>query len=679
MTEFNYLLIYNKLALSDEDNTLVSNTLKDGCKIVEKEINEKNHGRFKLNIDYLLLEKGEPGLKTLFEKIDTYNDLFFIQSHSVASYNPKILVHLSDKDLFFLHGFSDSVLKNEIERGMINFSATGWDIKSASINHFIENCFHKNLYYLHNGNRNSDKVIEKYNNLKGFQSFLFEGATEPISDEQTQYIKTKVTKVFSKLKEDELIILDVGLKYLREIFSFLEINECKNKVVSLYGDLEGRFKKLPFELIRCGGGMQAFSLSLATSDLISKIHKSGLTEREERLLNGSIYRLDRAYFIAEALAKCSNEDLKNKNKDAITSAILSFDGENDIFKGNRQSFAFDKKGNNIYANSLMYTYPNSLQVEDYITPSILYKYQFTSDQKKLSTIYPYIDIERVSRVTIQTGVWTAEFYIDLVSNVKDPMNEIIFNNLSTENDKFEYKLIFEKKENDNFSTKRYHVSANFDFLPLADNFPFDWQNIFISLTIKDKDKHIMQPIPNDLIDKNFDIAEWELIDSFSGIKYKKNKLFKGTNLEKSVDVSQENRIGWILKRKNTATLLKIGIPLFFLIFLVYYSTFIDYEVAHRSIGILTTTFLSAIALYFSVEKPEPKKMTIVDLIFVWFYLINGATIVTYGLTSFFSPYIFNMAALVLKVAIPLSLFGLTYHLYKRIQKNRESILLDRDI
>ena len=397
------------------------------------------------------------------------------------------------------------------------------------------------------------------------------------------------------------------------------------------------------------------------------------------MLNGSIYRLDRAYFIAEALAKCSNEDLKNKNKDAITSAILSFDGENDIFKGNRQSFAFDKKGNNIYANSLMYTYPNSLQVEDYITPSILYKYQFTSDQKKLSTIYPYIDIERVSRVTIQTGVWTAEFYIDLVSNVKDPMNEIIFNNLSTENDKFEYKLIFEKKENDNFSTKRYHVSANFDFLPLADNFPFDWQNIFISLTIKDKDKHIMQPIPNDLIDKNFDIAEWELIDSFSGIKYKKNKLFKGTNLEKSVDVSQENRIGWILKRKNTATLLKIGIPLFFLIFLVYYSTFIDYEVAHRSIGILTTTFLSAIALYFSVEKPEPKKMTIVDLIFVWFYLINGATIVTYGLTSFFSPYIFNMAALVLKVAIPLSLFGLTYHLYKRIQKNRESILLDRDI
>ena len=146
-----------------------------------------------------------------------------------------------------------------------------------------------------------------------------------------------------------------------------------------------------------------------------------------------------------------------------------------------------------------------------------------------------------------------------------------------------------------------------------------------------------------------------------------------------MQITNENRVGWILRRKNTATLLKIGIPLFFLIFLVYYSTFIGYEDAHRSVSILTTTFLSAIALYFSVEKPEPKKMTIVDLIFVWFYLINGVTIVTHGLTSFFSPYVFDMAALVLKVAIPLSLLGLAYQLYRRVQRNRESILLDRDI
>ena len=77
MTIFKYLVTYNKLALSDEDNALVSNTLKDGCKIVEKEINEKNNGRFNINIDYLLLEKGEPGyLKNLIPTM-----IYFLLKH----------------------------------------------------------------------------------------------------------------------------------------------------------------------------------------------------------------------------------------------------------------------------------------------------------------------------------------------------------------------------------------------------------------------------------------------------------------------------------------------------------------------------------------------------------------------------------------------------------------------
>ena len=119
--------------------------------------------------------------------------------------------------------------------------------------------------------------------------------------------------------------------------------------------------------------------------------------------------------------------------------------------------------------------------------------------------------------------------------------------------------------------------------------------------------------------------------------------------------------------------------LFFLIYLVYYSTFIEFENAHRSISILTTTFLSAIALYFSVEKPEPKKLTIVDLIFIWFYLINGITILAYGSASFVGLEIFYWVVLMLKIAIPLSLITLSYHLYERIKRNRESIILDRDV
>ena len=75
------------------------------------------------------------------------------------------------------------------------------------------------------------------------------------------------------------------------------------------------------------------------------------------------------------------------------------------------------------------------------------------------------------------------------------------------NDKFEYKIIWTRKESGtDYSTKRYYVVANFDFLPLADNYPFDWQNLFISMTLKDNSSHVLQPIPIELIDQEFDLS-----------------------------------------------------------------------------------------------------------------------------------------------------------------------------
>ena len=676
---YNCLIYYSKLGLSDDDNKFVSNYLEQGCKITAQKINEKYNSRFNINIDYLYIERGELGVKQLFSKLDTYNDLVFTHAHVITKYQERILEHLSHKKNFFFHVSPRSRLENGINKNMFSLTKTESGIKRALLHNEIENHINSKIYYLHNGHdrRSASKIIEKYSKLDNFNNYLLEGVDEAVSDKQREYIRSEVEKIFKNLNSDELIIVDVGLKYLRIIFSFLETKGFKNKVISLFGTLTGRFKRISFNLLSIGG----YSLvsSLSNLDLMNKIYPEDLTNAKRTLLETSTYRLEIPLLIAEALNKCSDEDLKTMNQDAIKSAILSFDGEKDIFLGRRNDYSFDEEGYNKTQETLGFTYPSSIQLKDYDVPRILHQYQYNAKLQKKSVIYTYIDIERVFNVSIQSGNWTTEFYIDIISDLDDPIDEIIFNNLNPISNKFTYKFIFEKKEKNNYSTKRYHVVAIFDFLPLADNFPFDWQNIYIAQTIKNRDKYILQPIPEELIDKDFDIAEWSIINSFSGIKYKKNKLYKGTDLDRTVEISKENRVGWILKRKNTATLLKIGIPLFFLIYLVYYSTFIEFENAHRSIGILTTTFLSAIALYFSVEKPEPKKLTIVDLIFIWFYLINGLTIVSYGSASFFGMELFYWVALILKILIPLSLISLSYHLYMRIMKNRENIILNRDV
>ena len=670
--KFDCLVWYSKLALSPEDNDFVSNFLEQGLKIISDEIKSKNQNKYELNIEYLYIDKGENGLKQLFNKLDNYKDYFFTHGHAITKYHKPILEHLSNKKFYYFH--HDLSLETDVNKNMFCLAKVDRNSKLNLIDDEIENFKGKKIYFLHNELRLSDQILDKYKNHDNFIDFSFKS----IEDEND--IRLKVKDIFSKLKSDELIIVDINLKYFREIFSYLEEINSKNKVINTFGSLENRLKKVSFDLIQAGGNITIPSLSI--QDLINKIYPEGISANQKTLLSDSAFRLEIPLLISQALNKCDDADLEKKDPDKIRFAILSFDGERDIFLGKRLQYGFDKEGKNIFKENYCYTFPSSLQTKDFVVPKILYPKQYKTVNnliKKFSVIYSYIDVERVTNIDIKSRYWTAEFYLDIVSDLKDPIDELIFNNLSALNDKFSYKLIFEKLEKNGYNTKRYYIVANFDFLPLADNYPFDWQNLYIAQTLKNNEKHILQPIPQELIDQDFDVNEWDIENSFSGIKYKKNKLFKDTDLKKTADISSENRVGWILKRKNTATLLKIGIPMFFLIFLVYYSIFLDYDNASQSIGILTTTFLSAIALYFSVEKPEPKKMTIIDLIFVWFYIVNGITVVSCGLTSFFSENIFYTTSAILKVIVPISLISMTIYLYKRIQRNREDILLDRDI
>ena len=90
-------------------------------------------------------------------------------------------------------------------------------------------------------------------------------------------------------------------------------------------------------------------------------------------------------------------------------------------------------------------------------------------------------------------------------------------------------------------------------------------------------------------------------------------------------------------------------------------------------------FLSAIALYFSVEKPEPKKLTIIDIIFIWFYIVNGFTITAFSLSSLITEKIHYYTSGTLKFLIPLSLVSIAVYLSKRVKNNRKDIILDRDL
>jgi len=218
---------------------------------------------------------------------------------------------------------------------------------------------------------------------------------------------------------------------------------------------------------------------------------------------------------------------------------------------------------------------------------------------------------------------------------------------------------------------RYYIVANFDFFAIADNYPFDWQHIYISMSISDQEKYgILQPIPEALLDKEFQLDGWQLIDAKTGILRKKEIHHQNANLEKAIEIREEVRVGWTIARTNVVTTMKVAIPIMFLIFLNYYTVFLSFGDVASAIGILTTTFLSGIALYFSTEKPQPLRITTIDLIFIYYYLQVGLTVIITGITGFISEEIYNISMIGMRFILPISIIIALIFLYRRIKSVR---------
>ena len=677
---FNSLVWYSSLAIGDEKNNYVADFLNKSCELINEEINEEiKEKKLPINfkIDFLHIPKGEEGIDVLNKKLTNYTNPVFTNGHSIPKYNPSIVENIKDKSFFYfpqnITSASYDKFEEKVKKRIFQVSRADQPAKLAFIDNEIKKHSSSKIYFFHQELRLSEKMLVNHKDDINFNSFSLKDIDEKDLDQ-------KIKSHFDKIKAEDLIILDLNLKVFRPIFNYLNRNGLSNKVINTFGTIENRFEMISFNLIQLIGNHGIPSVSI--EDLMSKIYGENVTPTDKALLLESTFRLEIPILAFQTLKKCVNSGLTNIEDQNILETLLSFNNDSDVFVGKRIQYGFNESNENILKENYAYTFPNSLQNEKFKIPKILHPTQFSTVNAKIqqfNTIYNYIDVLRITNIDIKEKTWTAEFYLDIVSQSDDPLDQVIFNNLSSTNDKFTSKEIWRRKDDDDYNTVRYYIVANFDFLAIADNYPFDWQSVYISMTLKDNSKHILQPIPLELVDDEFDINGWHIENAFSGIKYKKNFLYKDTDLKKTVTVSSENRLGWTLRRKNTATLFKIGIPMFFLTFLVYYSVFLGFGKSGESIGILTTTFLSAIALYFSVEKPEPKKLTIIDIIFIWFYIVNGFTITAFSLSSLITEKIHYYTSGFLKFVIPVSLISIAIYLYKRVQNNRKDIILDRDL
>ena len=477
--------------------------------------------------------------------------------------------------------------------------------------------------------------------------------------------------MIKKINDKNFLVLDIKPYYLLKMFNVLNENKKNPTILKLYGLIDGRINNYNFPIIEAANQRTGHSLSFQRfCDLINPNYSID----DKDFLFSSMYRLEIPLLVSYVSKTIQNSVNDRKTFiSSIRNGINKIDGINDIFIGKSLNYSFSNN-KNISRLSYNYLMPQSLQKNGSIQ-RIFHPIQFFPRMgkiKKVDVNYAYIDIIRITQVDIGQSIWSCEFFLDVISKHKKPLEIINFNNLSLLNSKFETKLVKQTKDHQFGAVNyRYYIVANFDFFAIADNYPFDWQHIYISMSISDQDKFgLLQPIPEALLDKEFQLDGWRLEDAKTGVLRKKEMHHQNANLEQVVEVREEIRVGWTIARTNVVTTMKVVIPIIFLMFLNYYTFFLPFDSVSTSIGILTTTFLSGIALYFSTEKPQPLRITTIDLIFIYYYLQVGLSVIVTAVTGFTNEILFNYSMVAMKFILPLSILTALFLLFYRIKSVR---------
>ena len=353
----------------------------------------------------------------------------------------------------------------------------------------------------------------------------------------------------------------------------------------------------------------------------------------------------------------------------VTECLNKVNGTKDIFLGTSKDFAFNTNKNILKTSALVRLLPPINKSSD--SPiKTLYKNQLSiaDDVKKISKVISFnIDVQRITNISIEEATFGAELYLDIISPSKNPLTSIQFNNLSSVNPKYEVKEL-EAHQNTNSYSSRYLITANFDFKAMGSNYPFDHQFLYMSLS-STNDALIVQPVPQQYLDIEFNVDGWSLVNAKCGVNRKKSWIALSEDLARIPKINEEVRIGWELQRANSMTLLKIGIPLSFLFVLVYYTLYLPTSESSTALGYLTTAFLSSIALYFSTERPQPLSMTTIDVVFAFFYLISGVSLLMI-IFSEFNPDLYEIFIYPLRILLPISIIGLMVFIKTRLKSSK---------
>lgn len=249
--------------------------------------------------------------------------------------------------------------------------------------------------------------------------------------------------------------------------------------------------------------------------------------------------------------------------------------------------------------------------------------------RQMETLYVDIDLIKAYRVDENQKTFFAEFYFSMRNNDGASIDKIEFANAYLEAQSGGGRQILTEVIHPGGksvaypdSMKIYKVSGRFLFEPELVNYPFDTQRFSIDIQPKSGEQpFIVQPPPLDLRDKTLIADGWDSIAQYVGYDQNLVPVVDAYTHEPSIVPFYKASFVWVMQRQTTDYLLRVAVPLGFILFVAYLSIFIPRSHFEAIVTIQVTALLSSVALYLSLPKLDSDTATLSDRAFVFAYMI----------------------------------------------------------
>ena len=297
-----------------------------------------------------------------------------------------------------------------------------------------------------------------------------------------------------------------------------------------------------------------------------------------------------------------------------------------------------------------------------------------SSLRPMQTLYVDVDLIKAHRIDENEKAFFAEFYLAMRDSKIASLDNIEFANAyldpsSGGGRQITIDTVHAGGKSDAYpeTMKIYKVSGRFLFDPHLKNYPFDTQRFSIDLQPKSGDQpFIVQPPPLELRNKIAQTDGWVQKSQYVGYDKDFVPVVDAFTLAPSVVPFYKTSFVWLLQRETTDYLLRVAVPLGFILMVAYLSIFIPRSNFEAIVTIQVTALLSAVALYLSLPKLDSDTATLSDRMFVFAYLVVSVMIfisilrVNPRLTGTTARAVLKYSHIVL---VPASVIAAAYYVY----------------